>query len=68
MAWKIIFKYKDGGQIKVSNGQRKLTKELAEHYRGMYAKSSNDGGMVYTTPFKSCKPVPLDDYIKNAEK
>lgn len=66
MAWKIIFNYKDGGQIKVSNNQRKLTKEMAEHYQKQYAKPSNDGGVVYISPYKTCEPISLDDYIAQA--
>ena len=63
MAWKIIFNYQDGGQIKVSNNNRKLTKELAEKYQKQYARPSNDGGTVYICQYKTCKPAPLADYI-----
>ena len=63
MAWKIIFNYQDGGQIKVSNNNRKLTKELAEKYQKQSARPSNDGGTVYISPYKTCKPTPLADYI-----
>lgn len=64
MGWKIVFNYADGGRLKVSSNARGiLTKELAEKYKEQYAKSSNDGGMVYNTPYKSCKPIPLNDYI-----
>ena len=64
MAFKIIFTYNDGGKIGVSNSRKKLTKELAEHYQKQYAKPSNDGGMVYIPPYRSCVPVPLDKFIK----
>lgn len=63
MAWKIIFNYQDGGQIKVSNNNRKLTKELAEKYQQQYARPYNDGGTVYISPYRNCKPTPLADYI-----
>ena len=63
MAWKIIFTYKDGSQLKVSNNQRKLPKDLAEHYQRQYAKPSNDGGMVYISPYKNCEPISLDNYL-----
>lgn len=65
MSWKIIFTYKDGGKLKISNNQKQksLTKELAEHYQKEYAKPSNDGGMVYIAPLKNCVPVPLKDFI-----
>ena len=68
MAWKIIFKYNDGGELKVSNSSRKLTKEMAERYRQQYAKPSNDGGTVYTLPYKSCVSIPLADYISGKEQ
>lgn len=63
MAWKIIFNYQDGGQLKVSNNQRKLSRQMAESYQKQYAKPSNDGGMVYISPYKTCTPIPLADYI-----
>lgn len=64
MAWKIIFNYQDGGQLKVSNNQKKLTKDMAEYYQRLYAKPSNDGGMVYLSPYKTCEPMSLQDYIE----
>lgn len=67
MAWKIVFKYNDGGQIKVSNNGRKLTREIAEHYQKQYAGASSDGGMVYTSPYKTCVPLSLTDYINGKE-
>ena len=68
MGWKIIFNYHDGGQIKISKGGKAiLAKHTAERYREDYAKPSNDGGMVYHSPFKTCTPVPLAQYIKNAQ-
>lgn len=63
MAWKIIFTYADGGKIKISNNKKQLPKELAEKYQKQYAKPSNDGGVVYISPFKTCKPVALQKYI-----
>lgn len=63
MAWKIIFNYQDGGQLKVSNNQRKLSRQMAESYQKQYAKPSNDGGMVYISPYKTCTPISLADYI-----
>lgn len=68
MAWKIIFNYQDGGQLKISKSSGKLTKEKAEEYRKEYARRSNDGGTVYTSPYKSCKPISLDEYINGTEK
>ena len=67
MAWKIIFLYSDGSQLKVSSPKKTLPKDLAEHYRKEYAKPGNDGGMVYISPFKNCEPVPLQDYINRKE-
>lgn len=66
MGFKIIFSYDDGGRITVSNHKQKLTKALAEFYQDRWAKPSNDGGMVYTTPIRTCTPVPLAEYIENA--
>ena len=63
MAWKIIFSYKDGSRLKVSKNQKKLPKDSAEYYQKLYAKPSNDGGMVYISPYNTCKPISLGDYI-----
>ena len=65
MAYKIIFSYKDGGEIKVSNSHKKLTVVLAKKYQNMYSKPSNDGGMVYIPPYRTCTPVPLNVWINN---
>lgn len=65
MAWKIVFSYQDGGKIEVSKREKKLSKEMAQHYQKQYAKPSNDGGMVYHYPFRQCVPVPLADYIES---
>lgn len=67
MAWKIIFSYKDGSQLKVSKNQKKLSKELAEHYQKLFAKPSNDGGMVYISPYNTCEPIALDNYIAQVQ-
>lgn len=69
MGWKIVFNYYDGGQLKISQGgKRTLTKQIAEKYQKEYARrSSNDGGMVYHTPFRTCTPVPLAEYIKTVD-
>lgn len=63
MAWKIIFSYEDGSQLKVGKNQKKLPKDLAEYYKSLYAKPYNDGGMVYISPYKNCEPISLDNYI-----
>lgn len=68
MAWKIVFTYGDKSQIKISNNKKQLSKELAEKYQKQYAKPSNDGGVVYISPFKTCKPVALQDYIDQKGK
>ena len=68
MAFKIIFTYNDGGKIVVSNSRQKLTKEIAAHYQKQYAKPSNDGGMVYISPYKNCVPIPLNDFIEKCRK
>ena len=64
MAWKIIFSYRGGGEIHVSKNQKRLDNATAEYYRKQYAKPWNDGGMVYISPYKTCKPIPLIDYIR----
>ena len=63
MAFKIIFKYKDGSEIKISNSSRKLTSELAEKHQNMYANPLNDGGTVCVSPYKACEPTPLNTWI-----
>lgn len=63
MAFKIIFKYKDGSEIKISNSNRKLTSELAKKYQNMYANPLNDGGTVYVSPYKACEPTSLNTWI-----
>ena len=63
MAWKIIFTYQDKSQLKVSNNKKALTKELAVKYQKAYARPSSDGGIVYISPYKSCTPVGLQEYI-----
>ena len=67
MAWKIVFLYKDGGNITVSKREKKLSKEMAKYYQKQYARPSNDGGMVYHHPFRQCAPVPLTEYIERLE-
>lgn len=67
MAWKIVFTYGDGSQIKISNNKKQLPKELAEKYQKQYARPSNDGGKVYISPFKTSEPVALQDYISRKE-
>lgn len=66
MAWKIKFTYKDGSELKVSSN-KKITKELAEYYQKQFAKPSNDGGMIYISPYKTCTPIALKDYINSQE-
>lgn len=68
MAFKIVFSYHAGGKIAVSNSKEKLNKNLAEHYQKLYAKHSNDGGMVYIPPYKSCVPVPLKEFISKLQE
>ena len=69
MAFKIVFSYHDGGKIAVSNSSKvKLDKNLAEHYQKLYAKPSNDGGMVYTPPYKNCVPIPLNEFISKLQE
>ena len=67
MAWKIIFTYHDGGKIGVSNSRVKLSKHIAENYQKRYAKPSNDGGIVFVSPYKTCAPIPLSEYIAKSE-
>lgn len=67
MAWKIIFSYNDGSQLKASKNQKKLPKDLAEHYQKLYAKPNNNGGMVYISPYNTCEPMTLDSYIAKVQ-
>lgn len=66
MGFKIVFSYDDGSRTTVSNHTQKLTKKLAKFYQDRWARPANDGGMVYTTPIRTCTPVPLAEYIEKA--
>ena len=61
--WKIVFSYKDNSNLIVSGNHKVLPFELAVKYQSQYAKPSNDGGMVYISPYKNNTPISLDEYI-----
>ena len=66
--WRIVYTYYDGSTLKISGNQRKLPYRLAVKYQIEKTSPQNDGGMVYHTPFRTCKPEPLKRYIERIKQ
>ncbi len=62
MHWKIIFSEKEKRVLEIHSSTISLDKKQAMHFRKMYAKQNNDGGMVYLHG-ESDNPIPLTQYI-----
>ena len=64
MAGRIYFRYNDGRVIGVGFDTKKLPLSSAKEYQKRFTRPDNDGGMVYTSPYR-LPPIPLSDYITN---
>lgn len=56
--WKIIFKYPDGGTVKLTNSKQPMNERLAKKYYEQYGINS-DGGTYQKYPKKKYRPVAL---------
>lgn len=56
--WKIIFKYPDGGKVKLTNSSRPMNKSIANKYYDTYGYNS-DGGIFQQYPKKKYRPIAM---------
>ena len=56
--WKIIFKYPDGGKVKLTNSSRPMDKSIANKYYDTYGYNS-DGGTFQQYPKKKYRPIAM---------
>lgn len=56
--WKIIFKYPEGGTVKLTNSKRPMDERLARKYYEQYGVNS-DGGIFQKYPKKKYRPIAL---------
>lgn len=56
--WKVIFKYPDGGKVKLTNSSRPMDKSIANKYYDTYGYNS-DGGIFQQYPKKKYRPIAM---------
>lgn len=56
--WKIVFKYPEGGTIKLTNSKKPMDERLARKYYEQYGINS-DGGTYQKYPKKKYRPIAL---------
>lgn len=56
--WKIIFKYPDGGTVKLTNSKQPMNERLARKYYEQY-RILSDGGIYQKYPKKKYRPIAL---------
>ena len=56
--WKIVFKYPEGGTVKLTNSKQPMDERLARKYHKQYGVNS-DGGTYQKYPKKKYRPIAL---------
>lgn len=56
--WKIVFKYPEGGTVKLTNNKSPIDERLARKYYAQFGINS-DGGIYQQYPKKKYRPIAL---------